>query len=117
MEQLNETFDVHLKHFMDEVAQLELNTDQATTAISNLQKFSQCRPPVPEPVPIPEPVPNTRWGKVKAGAWCFWQSETTQVAIKAAGSLGAVGLVVFSTIHRDHVLGRQAFEQAHQRQS
>jgi hypothetical protein len=116
MSSTNETFDVKLKDLIEEASNFDLASEEATTAMRNLETFSKCRPPaVIEPEPVPEPfVPTTVWEKVKAGAVCVWDNETTRVLIKAGGAFAGVGLVAYSTIHRDHVLERQSLAQANQ---
>lgn len=112
-----EAFNVRFKDLIEEAANFDLASNEATTAVKNLETFSKCRPPAPEPEPVPTPVPNTVWGKVKANASCVWDNETTRVLIKAGGSLAGVALVVYSTIQRDHILERNAMAQANQRPS
>ena len=101
--------------FVDRIAKEDLMSEETTTAMKNLEIFSKCRPQALEPEPTPEPVPTTTWEKVKAGASCVWDNETTRVTIKAVGAFAGVALVAYSTIHRDHVLERQAMNQANQR--
>jgi len=83
--------------------------------MKNLKLYSECRPPKPEPEPEPAVVPTTRWGKIKAGASCVWDNETTRTLIKAGGAFAGVAVVAYSTIHKDHVMERQALAQANQR--
>lgn len=94
------------------------SSNDATTAIKNLEAFSKLKPPAsapaPEPAPVAPPEP-TQWDKVKAGIASVWDNETTRVAIKATGSLLGVGAVVWTTIHKDHVIERNAINQANQR--
>lgn len=114
--------DVHDKVFMrfvEEVSQRELDEDSTMSAMKALEAFSKSRPAA-EPEPEPEPVevaPATRWERFKAGASCVWDNETTRVFIKAGGAFAGVALVAYSTIHKDHVLERQAMNQANQRNS
>jgi hypothetical protein len=112
-----ETFDVKLNDLIEEAASFDIQSDEATKAIRNLETFSHCRPPEPEPEPvIPEVViPTTTWGRVKAEVSSAMDNETTRVLIKAGGTFAGVALVVWSTIHRDHVVERQALAQANQR--
>lgn len=107
-------FDETYMDFIDRLSKEDLASDSATTFVRNLETLSRCRPQTPEPEPTPEPVPTTVWGKVKAGASCAWNNETTQVTIKAVGAFAGVALVVYSTIQKDHVLERQALAQANQ---
>lgn len=113
----NETFDVKLKDLIEEAASFDIQSDEATTAMKNLETFSKCRPPVPEPEPTPEPVPVTRWERFKCGTAAVWDNETTRTLIKAGGAFAGVALVAYSTIQRDHVMERQALAQANQRPS
>lgn len=109
----HEVFD----QFVGEISSYDLATDEATTAIKNFETFSKCRPQPVEPEPIPEPVPETAWEKFKCTTSRVWDNETTRVLIKAGGAFGGVVLVTWSTIHRDHVVERQALQQANQRPS
>lgn len=111
----HERFDEQLTTFIEEVANFDLASDDATTAMKNLKTFSECRPPLPEPEPIPAHVPETRRERAMAKAAAILDNETTRTIIKAAGALGGVVFVTWSTVHRDHVLERQALSQANQR--
>src|SRR5262245_58713543 len=112
----NEAYDRNLVKYLDQLNSLsDLESNEATTAMKNLKTFSECRPPAPEPEPTPEAVPTTVWGKVQAGASAVWDNETTRVLIKAGGAFAGVALVVWSTVHRDHVVDRQALAQANQK--
>lgn len=113
----HEFYDVVLQDFLENVKDHDLSTEEATTAMKNLETFSKCRPPTPEPEPIPDPVPTTVWGKVKAGTSRVWDNETTRVFIKAGGAFAGVAVVAYSTIKKDHVIERQALAQANQRNS
>lgn len=110
LKRYNETF----VDLIAEAATHELHSEAATTAMKNLETFSKVRPPEPEPEPIPEPVPTTRWGKVKLNLACALDNETTRTFIKAGGAFAGVAVVAYSTIHRDHVLERNAINQANQ---
>ncbi len=111
-------FDGNFRELIDKVTDdIDLASDDATTAIKNLKTFSECRPPQPpEPDPIPE-APTTRWGKVKAATAVVWDNETTRVLLKTGGAFAGVVVVAYSTIHKDHVMERQALAQANQRNS
>jgi hypothetical protein len=117
-----ELYDKKLVELIENVP-TDLETDESTTAMRNLRTFSECRPPQAEPEPEPpaepepEPpaVPTTAWEKTKAGIAAVWNNETTRVLIKAGGTFAGVALVAWSTIHRDHVIERQALAQANQR--
>lgn len=115
MPEPHETYDEVLEQFLGEVRQFDLASDEATTAMKNLEVLSKCRPPAPEPEPIPDPVPETAWGRFALGASRVLDNETTRTIIKAGGAFAGVALVTFSTIKRDHVVERQALQQANQR--
>lgn len=118
MSDIHSHFDENLRELIDKATDnIDLASDEASKAMKNLKIFSECRPPKPEPEPTPAPVPVTRWEKVKAAASCVWDNETTRVAIKAGGALTGVVVVAWSTVHKDHVLERQALAQANQRNS
>ena len=112
----SEAFDEKFVDLIHEAAGFDLESDEATKAIRNLETFSHCRPPAPEPEPEPRPVPTTVWEKIKAGVSCVWESETTRVVIRSGGAFIGVALVAYSTIHKDQVLEKQALAQANQRQ-
>lgn len=118
MSDIHSHFDETLRELIDVATDnIDLGTEEATTRIKNLKVFSECRPPqLAEPEPTPE-APTTRWGKVKAATSVVWDNETTRVLIKAGGALAGVAVVAYSTIHKDHVLERQAIAQANQRNS
>lgn len=108
-------FDDVLCNALSEVQTLELATDDATTAIQNLKTLSECRHLIPEPEATPEP--TTVLGKLKVGMTRWWDNETTRVLIKAGGAFAGVALVTWTTVHRDHILTRDALSQANQRNS
>lgn len=95
----------------------DLESNEATTAMKNLETFSKCRPPQPEPEPISDPEPTTVRGRMGRVTARVWDNETTRVLIKAGGAFAGVAYVTYATIKRDHVLERQAIDQAHQRNS
>jgi hypothetical protein len=95
----------------------DLESNEATTAIKNFETFSKSRPHEPEPEPTPDPEPTTVRGKVGRAVARAWDNETTRVFIKAGGAFAGVAVVTYSTIKRDHVLERQAIDQANQRNS
>jgi len=100
-----------------EVKDIDLATDDATTAMKNLKTLSECRPPVPTPEPEAIPEPTTVLGKLRSNVEGVWDNETTRVFIKAAGAFAGVALVTWTTVHRDHVMTREALSQANQRNS
>ena len=102
---------------IDEMTQIDIASDDFSSATKNLAAFATVRPLLPEPDPDPTPVPVTKWDRFKAATAAVWDNETTRVFIKAAGAFGGVGLVVYSTIHKDHVIERSALGQANQRNS
>jgi hypothetical protein len=110
-------FDETTMDFVDRIANLDLASEEATTAVKNLESFTKCRPPEPEPTPEPIPDPTTVWGKFKRGLAGVWDNETTRVLIKSGATFAGVGVVAYSTIHKDHVLERQAIAQANQSNS
>ncbi len=109
-----ELYDKKLVELIENVP-TDLETDESTTAMRNLRTFSECRPPQVEPEPEPPAVPTTAWEKMKAGIAAVWDNETTRTLIKTGGTFAGVALVAWSTIHRDHVIERQALAQANQR--
>lgn len=111
----SETYDTRLTQLIEEASSYTLSTEEATTAMKNLETFSKCRTALPEPEPTSDPVPETVLGKVKAGVASVWDNETTRVLIKAGGAFAGVALVAHSTINRDRVLERTALAQANQR--
>lgn len=95
----------------------DLTSDYAALAVKNLKVLSECRPPAePEPEAIPEP-PTTVLGKLRVGTARVWDHETTRVFIKAGGAFAGIALVAWTTIHRDHVIQRDAMSLASQRNS
>ena len=109
--------DNRLHELIDEAASLDVHSDDLTTAAKNLADLAKIRALLPDPEPTPDPVPVTWWEKTKAATATVWDNETTRVLIKAGGAFGGVGLVVWSTIHKDHVMERSALAQANQRNS
>ena len=108
-------YDVVFLGALGEVRAQDLTSDEATTAIKNLKVLSECRPPSPEPVPEAAPEPTTVLEKLKVQLGGVWDNETTRVLIKAGGAFAGVALVTWTTVHRDHVVTREALSQANQR--
>lgn len=96
---------------------VDLESNEATTAMKNLETFSNIHKALPEPEPAPAPEPTTVLGKAARATARVWDNETTRVFIKAGGAFAGVAVVAYSTIRRDHVLERQALDQANQRNS
>lgn len=95
----------------------DLTDDSATQAVKNLKVLSECRPQAePEPEATPDP-PTTVMGKLRVGTARVWDNETTRVFIKAGGAFAGIALVAWTTIHRDHVIQRDAMSLASQRNS
>jgi hypothetical protein len=108
-------FDKVYNNALNEFYQFDINSDEATASVKNLKVLSECRPPSVEPEPEPTPEPTTVLGKVKAGFHGVWDNETTRVLIKAGGAFAGVALVTWTTVHRDHVVTREALSQANLR--
>lgn len=94
----------------------DYTSDTVKLQIDALVNLNKARPEPVAPVVDPDPVPETRWGRFKCGLARAWDNETTRTLIKAGGSVGGVAIVAYSTIKKDHVLERQAIDQAHQPQ-
>ena len=107
-------YDERLAEMFEAIPNYDLSSDEATTAMKNIKIFSECRPPAPDPEPTPEP--NTFRGKLAVRTARIWDNETTRVAIKAGGALAGTVAVIYATIHKDHVLERQAMGHATQKQ-
>jgi len=110
-------FDAAYRDVLDKATKLDPDTDEATIALKNLKTLTECRPPTPDPEPESVPEPTTVLGKLKYNLAGVWDSETTRVLIKAGGAFAGVVLVTWTTVHRDHVLTRDALSQANQRNS
>jgi hypothetical protein len=113
----HERFDAVFIQKVEQAADLDIMSEAATVAMKNIETLSKARPPVPESAPDPEFVPTTTLEKVQATVGRIWDNETTRVLIKAGGAFAGVALVAYSTIHKDHVIERQAIAQANQRNS
>lgn len=106
-------YDEQFNRFMSEIAGSELADDSTTTEFKNFKLFSEITvPAAAEPDPIPEP--TTVQGRILRGISRVWDNETTRVLIKAGGAFAGVATVAYATIHKDHVLERQAYQQAQQ---
>ena len=119
MDNPRDLYDATFNGLVAEAASFDLQTEAATTAMQNLERFSKCRPPEPTPeiVPDPDPVPLTGWEKVRCSVASALDNETTRTGIKAIGAFAGVALIAWATIHKDHVIERQALSQANQRNS
>lgn len=106
-------FDMHLRAAIDDATDKDLGSEEAAAMIKNLANLAAIRPSLVEPETDPEPVvPTTRAGKISARLAKVLDNETTRVFIKAGGALAGVAVVAYSTIHKDHVIERQAMAQA-----
>lgn len=110
-----EAYDRRQTELIDESASFDVQSEEFREAAKNLRLFSESGPLIAHPESEPTLVPTTRWGKIKAGMSAVWDNETTRVFLKAGGAFAGVGLVVWSTVHRDHVMEKQAMQQANQR--
>lgn len=110
----SDAYDRRHTELIDETASFDVQSEEFLQAAKNLEVFSKIRTLLPEPEPAP-PVPCTRWEKVRAGAAAALDNETTRAIIKAGGAFAGVGLVVWATVRRDHVMEKQAMQQANQR--
>lgn len=97
---------------LSDVKETDFTTDDATVAVKNLKTLSECTPFIPVP-DVSEP--NSIWGKVTSKLDELWDNETTRVLIKASGAFAGVALVTWTTVHKDHVVMREALSQANQR--
>lgn len=112
-----ESFNIVYCEMLDNINNVDdYASDTAKLMIENLAVLTKSRPEPTEPEPTPDPVPETRWGRFKLGAARVLDNETTRTLIKAGGSVAGVGVVAYATIRKDHVLERQALDQAHQQQ-
>lgn len=112
-----ETFNTLFCDIVSDIKGDDYAAESTAAKINNLATLLKVRPlPTDEPVVVPDPVPETRWGRFKLAAAKVLDNETTRTVIKAAGSVAGVGIVAYATINKDHVLERQALDQAHQQQ-
>lgn len=112
----SQSYDTIYMEAFERAAKYELSSDEATAAMKNLKTFSESIPPA-QPETETKPEPTTVLGKLKSGVSGVWDNETTRVFIKAGGAFAGVALVAWTTIHRDHVVTREALSQANQRNS
>lgn len=110
----SDAYDKLFINMVEDISNREIDQDSTTVAISNLVALAKAQPQAPEPEPIQPVVPTTRLGKLGYGVARFWDNETTRVLIKSGGALASVALVGVWTVKKDHVLERQALDQAHQ---
>jgi hypothetical protein len=111
-----EIYERRLGELIDETASHPVESKEFLEAAKNVEAFSKIRAHLPEPEADLIPVtPLTRWGKLKAGMGAALDNETARTFIKAGGAFAGVALVVWSTVHRDHVMDKQAMQQANQR--
>jgi len=115
MSDLVSLYDNVLEGKLEDLAHLNIESDEATVAVRNLKTLSECRPPDPKPEPEVAPEPSTVLEKLKANLAGVWDNETTRVLIKAGGGFAGVALVTWATVRRDHVYTRDALSQANQR--
>lgn len=109
-------YDEALVELIHEATTHDLKSEEFADASKNLTVFAAAGKHLPDPEPEPEPesVPETTWGKVMARTAAICDNETTRVFIKAGGAFAGVALVVWSTIHRDHVVEKTSLQQANQ---
>lgn len=114
----SDAYDKVFTDMVEDIHNRELDDESTTTAISNLVAFSkvQVNRPDTEPEPDQPVVPTTRLGRAWAGVGRILDNETTRALIKAGGAFAGVAFVANATIKKDHVLERQALDQAHQQQ-
>lgn len=108
-------YDDLMRKMLIDAASHEVSSDAATTAMKNLKTLSEAQPPILLDEATPEP--TTVMGKLQSNLKGVWDSETTRVLIKASGAFAGVVIVTWTTIHRDHVVTRDALSQANLRNS
>lgn len=106
-----EVYDDNLIELIEKATDHDLHSDEATAAIKNLKTFSECHIAIEDT----EPEPTTKWGKVSRNLGKAWDNESTRALLKAGGAFAGVVTVVYATIHKDHIVERQAIQQANQR--
>jgi len=107
----NEVYEAKLA----ELKTFDFSSDEATAAVKNLKVLSESLPPSEKSDLEATPEPTTVLGKLKVNFHEVWDNETTRVLIKAAGAFAGVALVTWTTVHRDHVVTREALSQANLR--
>lgn len=115
-----EIYDQVLSELIKETVTHDVHSEEFREASKNLRLFSESRQLMPQPdaEPIVEPEKElTRWGRVRAEVAAALDNETTRTLIKAGGAFAGIVVVVYSTVHKDHVLDKQAIMQANQRPS
>lgn len=112
----SDAYDKLFTEMVEDIANREFEHDTTAAAINNLVALSKASPHRPEPEPDQPVVPTTRLGRFGAGIGKVWDNETTRALIKAGGAFAGVLVVANATIKKDHVLERQALDQAHQQQ-
>ena len=114
MSKARDTFDARFQELIEKTADYDdLDSEEFTAAVRNLETFSKCRPPEAPSESEPEPIEGR--AKILKTLSKVWDNETTRVLIKAGGTFAGVALVTYSTIRKDHVIERQALAQANQR--
>lgn len=110
-----EIYDANYIDLNEEIARMDFRDEDTLQAVKTFKIFTECQPATFDPEPTP--LPTTKWEKFKHRTARIWDNETTRVFIKAGGAFAGVALVTYSTIHKDHVIERQAIAQANQRPS
>lgn len=99
---------------IDEVSTFDLDDPDTKIAMENLLILCKSRSALNEGGPAHN-VPETFLARAAFRVARIWDNETTRVFLKAGGALAGVGVVAYSTIHKDHVMERQALAQANQK--
>lgn len=108
-ELINET----LMDLVYRAADIDIASVEATTAWQNVKIVSDLLPEQAESTE-PEPEPTTFLGKVGRSLAKVWDNDTTRVLLKSGFAFAGVAGVAYTTIHKDHVVERQALAQANQ---
>lgn len=106
-ELINET----LMDLVHKAADIDIASVEATTAWQNIKTVSDL---LPEQAESTEPEPTTFLGKVGRSFAKAWDNDTTRVLLKSGFAFAGVAGVAYTTIHKDHVVERQALAQANQ---